>query len=128
MAKLKVIKLDSEQIVFNGDTYVKAQHPILLGDIVEAHDDDTDVTKGAFYQVVSVDRFDDFKFIDDENDCRNRDINNDQYTPYRRVVSVPSLSLTKPEGPMEIVISSPVRLILTNVIGIELKREAVTVE
>ncbi len=117
MAKLNVAKLTDGRIEYNGGIYEKAEYPIKRGDIVQANESySDDIEYGGFYEVVAVDNYDDFRIIDDEGDKRERDINDDEFVPYRKVAE-------QSQQPLTITLTQPVHLIITNIASIEFKTE-----
>ncbi|KQL18823.1 hypothetical protein [Cytobacillus solani] len=115
MARLNVKKLSDKQIEYNGVIYAKASHPIQTGDIVLDNEDLGVNAAGGFYEVIQVNSYDDFTVIDDDSDDRERDTNDRDFVPYRKV--------TDADQPMTITLTQPVHLIIKNIATIEFKTE-----
>jgi hypothetical protein len=122
LAKLEVLKRTDVSIEYHGSIYEKVEHPIMKGDIVQCFEDGVDLTEGAFYEVNSTDTDNDFQFLDDVSDERDRSCNDDEFVPYRKVEGVVSALVAVP-GPQgtTVTINQPVHLVLTNVKSIEVK-------
>lgn len=83
MAKLNDVKTldmaggEITKIAYNGANYVKTDAPPQVGDLMleTTGRKYSDVTKGAFYEIIRLDSDDDPEFIDDEGDLNAVDLN-----------------------------------------------------
>lgn len=110
MAKLNVLEIGNNTVEYGGGIYEKATHPIREGDIVKALERDLYFTRGSYYLVKGVDNHDDFSFEDDENDERERDIEDEEFIPYRKVATKPETFLDKFPPFINIVINGNVTI------------------
>lgn len=113
MAKLDVKIISEEKVEYNGAIYEKADYPVQKDDIVKSKESGGDISLDSFYLVKGVDPYEDFRFDDDEDDERDRGINDSDFIPFRKV--------TELIHPITITLDQPVHLIITNIASIEFK-------
>lgn len=90
--KLENVKVISEQIEYQGATYVKSDGAASAGDIIRFEEDYSYMTKGGYYEVTRLDGVGDAQVIDDEGD--EYDTLGDDFTVFKRVeaASAPAAS------------------------------------
>jgi len=122
MAKLRGVKeLSADVIEYNGREFVKvgSRRDVSEGYIVKnVSEDDRYMTIDDFFEVTDVDGGD-FIIVDNDGDERERSYNDTDFDIYE-----PRNGASTGADVQEIVINSPVRLIINGPVTIEIKSEA----
>ncbi|HDR7641334.1 hypothetical protein [Bacillus wiedmannii] len=111
MAKLDNVKVVNETVEYNGFVYELTNEGAQQGDFIQCLEDDAvDLTYGAFYQVISTDDYNDMQFLDDDNDERDRSVNDEEYKVFRKSHEVSIDKLTDAEGVVTITLPDGTKL------------------
>ncbi|MEB8651881.1 hypothetical protein P4G96_24205 [Bacillus cereus] len=102
MAKLYGVKVVNGTVEYNGFVYELTKEDARQGDLIQCLEDGAiDLTYGAFYQVIGTDEYDDMKFLDDDDDERDRSVTDEEYKVFRKSHEITNDKPTDAEGGKE---------------------------